>query len=87
MEAAESGCVVGSYFRRNRPDIALPGGRTTVISCGMKKRLLIMSAATAGLIACVPAPLSAADDESVKAGEVADTETVRLSIVLARGGG
>lgn len=51
------------------------------------KRLLIMSAATAGLFALTPVPLRAADDAAETTTEVAGAESVQLSIVLAKGGG
>jgi len=51
------------------------------------KRLLIMSAATAGLFALAPAPLRAADDAAAATPEVAKAESIQLSIVLAKGGG
>jgi len=51
------------------------------------KRLMIMSAATAGLFALAPAPLRAADETAAAAPEVAGAESIKLSIVLAQGGG
>ena len=51
------------------------------------KRLMIMSAATAGLFALAPAPLRAADDAVVPETEVAGAESIQLSIVVAKGGG
>ena len=51
------------------------------------KRLLIMSAATAGLFALAPAPLRAADETAAATAEVAGAESIQLSIVTAKGGG
>lgn len=51
------------------------------------KRLLIMSAATAGLFALAPAPLRADDEAAAATEEVAETEGIQFSIVLAKGGG
>jgi hypothetical protein len=58
------------------------------MNCVMtNKRLLIMSAATAGLFALAPAPLRAADEPAAPAEQAAEGESIQLSIVLAKGGG
>jgi hypothetical protein len=49
--------------------------------------LLIVSAATAGLFALAPAPLRAAAEEVADQAEVAGAESIKLSIVVAKGGG
>jgi hypothetical protein len=52
----------------------------------MMEKRMILSAATAGMFALAPAATRAANEEAA-APPVAGTESIQLSIVVAKGGG